>query len=47
MWETSLPKPIIKHTLLGCLGIRIVDDKRGTFLELAASITFTGQPVDS
>lgn len=43
MWETSLPKPIIKYTLLGCPGIRVVDDKRGTFVEFAASNTFTGR----
>ncbi len=42
MCETSLPKPIIKYTLLGCPGIRIVDDKRGSFLEFAVSNTFTG-----
>jgi hypothetical protein len=29
--------------MLGCPGIRVVDDKRGKFLEFAASNTFTGR----
>lgn len=41
--EASLPNPIIKYTMLGCPGIRVVDDKRGKFLEFAASNTFTGR----
>ncbi|WP_434607318.1 hypothetical protein [Pseudomonas sp. R1-7] len=45
MWEASLPKPIIKYTLLGCPGIRVVNDKRGTFVEFAASNAFTGRYV--
>jgi len=43
LWEASLPNPIIKYTLLGCPGIRVVEDKRGKFLEFAASNTFTGR----
>ncbi|MGY2339011.1 hypothetical protein ACW9HW_07160 [Pseudomonas sp. SDO5532_S415] len=41
--EASLPNPIIKYTMLGCPGIRVVDDKRGKFLEFAASNTFPGR----
>lgn len=41
--EASLPNPIIIYTMLGCPGIRVVDDKRGKFLEFAASNTFTGR----
>lgn len=43
IWELSLPKPIIKYTMLGCPGIRVVDDKRGKFLEFAAANTFAGR----
>ncbi|MDD1015466.1 Ypar14, super integron cassette [Pseudomonas rubra] len=41
--EVSLPKPLFKYSLLGCPGIRVVDDKRGKFLEFAAPSTFTGR----
>ncbi|WP_277758100.1 hypothetical protein [Pseudomonas sp. A34-9] len=41
--EKSLPNPILKYTMLGCPGIRVVDDKRGKFVEFAASNTFTGR----
>jgi hypothetical protein len=40
---SPLPNPIIKYTMLGCPGIRVVDDKRGRFLEFAAANTFTGR----
>jgi len=39
----SLPEPVVKYSMLGCPGIRVVNDKRGTFLEFAASNTFTGR----
>jgi hypothetical protein len=43
VWERSLPNPIIKYAMLGCPGIRVIDDKRGKFVEFAASNTFTGR----
>lgn len=43
LWAASLPNPIIRYSMLGCPGIRVVDDKRGRFLEFAASNTFTGR----
>lgn len=43
VWERSLPNPIIKYTMLGCPGIRVIDDKRGKCVEFAASNTFTGR----
>lgn len=43
LWAVSLPNPIICYSMLGCPGIRVVDDKRGRFLEFAASNTFTGR----
>lgn len=43
LWAAPLPDPIIRYTMLGCPGIRVVDDKRGRFLEFAAANTFTGR----
>jgi len=43
LWAASLPNPIIRYAMLGCPGIRVVDDKRGRFLEFAASNSFTGR----
>lgn len=38
-----LPEPVVRYSLLGCPGIRAVNDKRGAFLEFAAANTFTGR----
>jgi hypothetical protein len=38
-----LSKPVVKYTMLDCPGVRVVNDKRGTFLEFAAANTFTGR----
>lgn len=43
LWATPLPNPIVRYAMLGCPGIRVVDDKRGRFLEFAAADTFTGR----
>ncbi len=34
---------VLKYSLMGCPGIRAVDDKRGQFLEFAAANAFTGR----
>ncbi len=38
-----LPEPVLKYSILGCPGIRLISDKSGTFLEFAAADTFTGR----
>jgi hypothetical protein len=43
LWAAPLPDPVIRYTMLGCPGVRVVDDKRGRFLEFAAANTFTGR----
>lgn len=43
LWSEHLPNPILRYDLLDCPGIRIVNDKRGNFLEFAAANTFTGR----
>lgn len=43
LWAAPLPNPIVRYSMLDCPGIRVVDDKRGRFLEIAASNTFSGR----
>ncbi len=43
LWAGSLPAPVLRYNLLGCPGIRLVEDKRGSFLEFAAANSFTGR----
>lgn len=43
LWAGSLPDPVLRYSLLGCPGIRVVEDKRGAFLEFAAANSFTGR----
>jgi hypothetical protein len=43
LWVASVPDPVLKYSILDCPGIRIISDKRGTFLEFAAANTFTGR----
>ena len=43
LFTAPLPLPVIKYTMLGCPGIRVVQGKRGSFLEFAAANTFTGR----
>ena len=38
-----LPDPVLRYSMLGCPGIRAINDKRGNFLEFAAANTFTGR----
>jgi hypothetical protein len=35
--------PVVRYSMLGCPGVRVIDDKRGQFLEFAATNTFTGR----
>lgn len=35
--------PVVRYAMLGCPGARVVNDKRGQFLEFAAANTFTGR----
>jgi len=37
------PEPVVRYSLLGCPGIRVVNDKRGSFVEFAAANSFTGR----
>jgi hypothetical protein len=43
LWASPLPEPVVKYSMLGCPGVRVVDDERGTFIEFAATNTFTGR----
>ncbi|MGE5651528.1 MAG: Ypar14, superfamily integron cassette [Bacillota bacterium] len=43
LWVDSLPEPVLRYNLLGCPGIRVVEGKRGSFLEFAAANSFTGR----
>ena len=43
LWVAPFPEPVVKYSMLECPGVRIVNDKRGTFLEFAAANTFTGR----
>jgi hypothetical protein len=43
LWAGSLPDPVLRYNMLGCLGIRVVEDKHGSFLEFAAANSFTGR----
>lgn len=43
LWAAPLPNPVICYSMLDCPGIRVVDDKRGRFIEFAATDTFTGR----
>jgi len=43
LWVAPLPEPVVKYSMLECPGVRVVNDKRGTFLEFAAANTFTGR----
>jgi hypothetical protein len=38
-WE----RPVLRYSMLGTPGVRVVNDKRGHFLEFAAANTFTGR----
>jgi len=35
--------PVVRYSMLSCPGVRAVSDKRGQFLEFAATNTFTGR----
>lgn len=43
LWSMPLPDPVLRYTLLGSPGLRIISDKRGEFIEFAAANTFTGR----
>jgi hypothetical protein len=43
LWVNSLPNPVVRYSLLECPGVRLVEDKRGCFLEFAAANSFTGR----
>lgn len=43
LFVSPLEEPVVRYSMLECPGARVVSDKRGQFIEFAASNTFTGR----
>lgn len=43
LFVAPFEQPVVRYSMLGCPGARVVNDKRGQFLEFAAANTFTGR----
>ncbi len=43
LFVSPFESAVVRYSMLGCPGVRMVEDKRGQFLEIAAANTFTGR----
>ena len=43
LFVAPFERPVVRYSMLGCPGVRVIQDRRGRFLEFAAANTFTGR----